>query len=85
MNEHTLIIDDDPSFNAILVRTLERRGHLACGALDTVSALQLARETQAGNTVLDLNLNRSSLLQQLMRSNSGRFNISPSPSRSKPF
>ena len=39
MNEHTLIIDDDPSFNAILVRTLERRGHLACGALDTVSAM----------------------------------------------
>jgi two-component system response regulator RegA len=28
-----LIIDDDPSFNAILVRTLERRGHPACGAL----------------------------------------------------
>ena len=60
MNEHTLIIDDDPSFNAILVRTLERRGHLACGALDTVSALQLARETQAGKIVLDLNLNGSS-------------------------
>lgn len=60
MTEHTLIIDDDPSFNAILVRTLERRGHLACGALDTVSALQLARETQAGKIVLDLNLNGSS-------------------------
>ena len=60
MNEQTLIIDDDPSFNAILVRTLERRGYIAFGALDTASALQLARETQAGQVVLDLNLNGSS-------------------------
>ena len=53
MNEHTLIIDDDPSFNAILVRTLERRGHLACGALDTVlngsSGLALIPELLAIN------------------------------------
>ena len=60
MSEQTLIIDDDPSFNAILVRTLERRGHVAFGALDTASALQLARETQVGQIVLDLNLNGSS-------------------------
>lgn len=60
MNEQTLIIDDDPSFNAILVRTLERRGYIAFGALDTASALQLARETQAGQIILDLNLNGSS-------------------------
>jgi len=60
MNAQTLIIDDDPSFNAILVRTLERRGYIAFGALDTASALQLARETQAGQIVLDLNLNGSS-------------------------
>jgi len=60
MNEQTLIIDDDPSFNAILVRTLERRGYVAFGALDTASALQLARETLAGQIVLDLNLNGSS-------------------------
>jgi len=60
MNEQTLIIDDDPSFSAILVRTLERRGHVAFGALDTASALQLARETLAVRIVLDLNLNGSS-------------------------
>jgi len=60
MNAQTLIIDDDPSFNAILVRTLERRGYVAFGALDTASALQLARETQAGQIILDLNLNGSS-------------------------
>ena len=48
MSELTLIIDDDPSFNAILVRTLERRGHPARGALDAAAALEAARATQAG-------------------------------------
>jgi len=72
MNAQTLIIDDDPSFNAILVRTLERRGYIAFGALDTASALQLARETQAGQIILDLNLNGSSglaLIPQLLAIN----------------
>jgi two-component system sensor histidine kinase RegB len=48
MSELTLIIDDDPSFNAILVRTLERRGHPARGALDAASALEAARERRPG-------------------------------------
>jgi two-component system response regulator RegA len=56
----TLVIDDDPSFNAILVRTLERRGHPARGALDAGSARELAREMEVGRVVLDLNLNGSS-------------------------
>lgn len=60
MNEQTLVIDDDPSFNAILIRTLGRRGHPAQGAHDPESALALARETMAGRVVLDLNLNGSS-------------------------
>ncbi|KAB2924251.1 MAG: response regulator [Dechloromonas sp.] len=60
MNELTLVIDDDPSFNAILVRTLERRGHSAQGALDPASALELARRTGAGRIILDLNLDGSS-------------------------
>ncbi|UCV05375.1 response regulator transcription factor [Dechloromonas denitrificans] len=60
MSEMTLVIDDDPSFNAILIRTLERRGHPACGALDVGSARELARQTGAGQVVLDLNLNGSS-------------------------
>jgi len=72
MTEPTLIIDDDPSFNAILVRTLERRGHPARGELDAVSALAAAREMQAGRVVLDLNLNGTSglaLIPQLLAIN----------------
>lgn len=57
MPKPTLVIDDDPSFNAILVRTLERRGHPARGALDTGEALALAREIVPHRVVLDLNLN----------------------------
>lgn len=60
MNALTLIIDDDPAFNAILVRTMERRGHPAKGALDPAGALTLAREFQPLRVVLDLNLNGSS-------------------------
>ena len=72
MSALTLIIDDDPSFNAILVRTLERRGHPARGAHDAASALDLAREMQAGRVVLDLNLNGTSglaLIPQLLAIN----------------
>jgi two-component system response regulator RegA len=72
MTEQTLIIDDDPSFNTILVRTLERRGHPAHGALDAESALLAARKTQAGRVVLDLNLNGNSglaLIPQLLAIN----------------
>lgn len=56
----TLIIDDDPSFNAILIRTLERRGHHALGALEPATALSLAREHLPPRIVLDLNLNGAS-------------------------
>ncbi|PKO33602.1 MAG: two-component system response regulator [Betaproteobacteria bacterium HGW-Betaproteobacteria-7] len=60
MNPLTLVIDDDPSFNAILVRTLERRGHPAQGAHDPASALAIARATGTARVVLDLNLGGSS-------------------------
>ncbi len=60
MPESILIIDDDPAFNAILVRTLERHGHRVRGALDVTSALALAREMLPARIVLDLNLNGSS-------------------------
>lgn len=60
MPEPILIIDDDPAFNAVLVRTLERRGHPARGAGDPAAALALAREIVPGRVVLDLNLNGSS-------------------------
>lgn len=72
MSEPTLVIDDDPSFNAILVRTLERRGYPAQGALDVASALAAARDIRAGRVVLDLNLNGSSglaLIPQLLAIN----------------
>jgi two-component system, response regulator RegA len=60
MNALTLIIDDDPAFNAILVRTLERRGHPAKGTLDPAGALAMASELKPPRIVLDLNLNGSS-------------------------
>nr|MBL8411417.1 response regulator [Dechloromonas sp.] len=69
MNDITLVIDDDPSFNAILVRTLERRGFPARGALDAAQALMLARELPAQRIVLDLNLAGTSglpLIPQLL-------------------
>ncbi len=69
MNPVMLVIDDDPSFNAILVRTLGRRGQQASGALDTAAALAKAREIKPERVVLDLNLNGSSglaLIPQLL-------------------
>ncbi|MDD2743022.1 MAG: response regulator [Rhodocyclaceae bacterium] len=68
----TLIIDDDPSFNAILVRTLTRRGHPAEGATDVAQALSMARDLLPQQVVLDLNLDGSSglaLIPELLRIN----------------
>ncbi len=72
MPEPTLIIDDDATFNAVLVRTLERRGHPARGAADPAAALALASEFRPARVVLDLNLNGSSglaLIPQLLSLN----------------
>lgn len=72
MNDITLVIDDDPSFNAILVRTLGRRGHPAQGALDAAAALAALQTSGAGRVVLDLNLNGASglaLIPQLLAIN----------------
>lgn len=69
MNELTLVIDDDPSFNAILVRTLTRRGYPAHGITEATAAVEALRETQASRIVLDLNLNGQSglaLIPQLL-------------------
>ncbi len=69
MNELTLVIDDDPSFNAILVRTLERRGHPAHGVTEAAAAVDALRESGASRVVLDLNLNGQSglaLIPQLL-------------------
>lgn len=72
MSNITLVIDDDPSFNAILVRTLQRRGHTAQGILDAANALDALRDSGAERVVLDLNLNGSSglaLIPQLLAIN----------------
>jgi two-component system, response regulator RegA len=67
-----LVIDDDPTFNSILVRTLNRRQHPAIGALNGEDGLQLAAEHRVGRIVLDLNLNGASglaLIPQLLEIN----------------
>ena len=51
-----LVIDDDPNFNAILVRTLNRRGHPAEGALTPEDALAQVERLRPDHVVLDLNL-----------------------------
>lgn len=56
MTPPILVIDDDPTFNGILVRTLTRRGLPAIGAVDGDEALRLAREHGVRRAVLDLNL-----------------------------
>lgn len=69
MNDLTLVIDDDPVFNSILVRTLNRRGLPAQGALDADAALGLAQAMRPTRIVLDLNLAGSSglaLIQPLL-------------------
>ena len=56
MTPPILVIDDDPTFNGILVRTLTRRGLPAIGAVDSDEALRLAGEHGVRRAVLDLNL-----------------------------
>ena len=56
MTDALLVIDDDQTFNAVLVRALSRRGHDAHGTTDPVTAVDLARQLQAGRIVLDLNI-----------------------------
>ncbi|MBS1190214.1 MAG: Helix-turn-helix, Fis-type [Rhodocyclaceae bacterium] len=56
MNEMTLVVDDDPTFNAVLLRALTRRGLPACGAGSAEEALTLAEEHQPARIILDLNL-----------------------------
>lgn len=56
MNDHVLVIDDDPTFNAVLVRGLLRRGWDASGCLNPEDALTQAQLRQPQRVVLDLNL-----------------------------
>lgn len=72
MNETILVIDDDATFNAVLIRALERRGLAAQGATSAEEALTLAMELQPGRIILDLNLGGLSgltLIPQLLAAN----------------
>lgn len=69
MNDTLLVIDDDATFNGVLVRALERRGLAARGATSVDAALALAQELQPSRVILDLNLDGKSglaLIPQLL-------------------
>lgn len=56
MTDHVLVIDDDPTFNAVLVRGLQRRGWDAQGCHAPDEALRQAQACRPQRIVLDLNL-----------------------------
>lgn len=56
MSDPIFVIDDDPTFNAVLVQAFRRRGVPAEGCTDPFSALHLAATLQPSRIVLDLNL-----------------------------
>ncbi len=63
MTIHVLVIDDDPTFNAVLSRALARRGFAVSSATGAAQAMSVARAQPPGAVVLDLNLGSSSGLQ----------------------
>ena len=72
MDNRILVIDDDATFNGVLVRALARRGFTSEGAQDGDSALTLARRYRPDRVVLDLNLAGASglsLVEPLLKIN----------------
>lgn len=70
MDDLTLVVDDDETFNGVLTRALNRRGMAAIGVLTPEEALAAARNRPPARVVLDLNLNGASglaLIQPLLR------------------
>jgi two-component system response regulator RegA len=63
MTIHVLVIDDDPTFNAVLSRALTRRGYAVSSATEVEQALSVALGQPPDAVVLDLNLGSSSGLQ----------------------
>ncbi len=55
-----LVIEDDPTFNALLSRALGRRGYTVSSAQDVNSALAAAQAASPVGIVLDLNLGATS-------------------------
>lgn len=56
MDESILIIEDDDTFSATLVRALKRRGYATVAAKSVAAALGLAETVAPARVVLDLNL-----------------------------
>lgn len=67
MSENMLIIEDDDTFSATLVRALQRRGCAAVAARTASSALALAQKAAPATVVLDLNLAGDSGLKLIPR------------------
>jgi two-component system response regulator RegA len=60
MSESILVIDDDETFNAVLVNALRRRGLDAHGCTEAAAAVVAAARLKPTRVVLDLNLNGTS-------------------------
>ncbi|MBK7901329.1 MAG: response regulator transcription factor [Azonexus sp.] len=72
MNNSILVIDDDATFNSVLVRAMQRRDLGARGATTPEDALAQATSAPPERVVLDLNLGGSSglaLIPQLLALN----------------
>ena len=63
MNTHPLkllLVEDDAVFAAVLMRSLQRRGHSVEWAVDTAAARTLAKQHTFSHTILDLKLEHES-------------------------
>jgi two-component system response regulator RegA len=67
MNESILIIEDDDTFSATLLRALKRRGYAVQAAKSVPAALGLAQASAPDWVVLDLNLDGASGLTLIPR------------------
>jgi len=67
MNETILVIEDDDTFSATLVRALKRRGYETVAASDVAAAISLMETAAPAWVVLDLNLAGASGLALIPR------------------
>ena len=67
MSENILIVEDDDTFSATLLRALKRRGYLASAAKSVTAALNMAHAVAPDKVVLDLNLDGASGLMLIPR------------------
>lgn len=67
MSETILVIEDDDTFSATLMRALKRRGHTVVAAKSVAAALRQAQADAPDRVVLDLNLAGESGLNLIPR------------------